>query len=85
MPYLEYFLSLDQQLDVSGPQVTLDLFSSGPVRHVDFNEDLIHGLVPRAPWRLAGDDTAPLLEVYRHATAARRLTDRLTSADQLPA
>lgn len=85
MLYLEYFLSFDEQLDISGPQLTLDLFGSRPVRHVDFDEDLLHGLVPGAPRRLAGDDAAPLLEVHGHGgAAARRLTGRLSSADQLP-
>ena len=69
------------QLDVSGAQTTLDFFPGRPVRHVDLDEHLLHGLVPGAPGGLAGDHTAPLLEVHRHAAASHRLTARLTSAN----
>lgn len=79
--YLEHLLPFDVQLDVSGSQTTLDFFTGRPMRHIDFDEDLLHGLVPGPPGGLAGDNTALLLEVHRHAAASHRLTARLTSAN----
>lgn len=61
--------------------MALDLFSRRPMRHVDLDEDLLHGLVPGPPGCLAGDDPAPLLKVHRHAAASHRLTARLTAAN----
>lgn len=78
---LEYFLSLDVQLDVPGSQMALDFFSRRPVRDIDFDKNLLHGLVPGAPRCFAGHDTAPLFEVHRHAAASHRLTGRLASAN----
>lgn len=71
--HLEYFLSSDVQSNVSGSQLALDLFGRRPLRHVDFNEHLLHGLVPGAPGGPAGDHPAPLFEVRRHEAAASRL------------
>lgn len=62
--YLEHFLPFDTQLYVSGSQMALDLFGGGSVRHIDFDEDLLHGLVPGTPGGLTRDHTAPLLEVH---------------------
>lgn len=62
--YLEYFFPSDMKLYFSRPQMALDLFSRRPMRHVDFDENLLHSLVPGAPGRLAGDHTAPLLKVH---------------------
>lgn len=59
--------------------MALDLFGRRPVRHVDFDEDLLHGLVPGPPGGLAGDDTASFLEVNRHASANVSLTYSVSS------
>lgn len=72
--HLEYFLSSDVQSNVSGSQLALDLFGRRPLRHVDFNEHLLHGLVPGAPGGPAGDHPAPLFEVRRHEAAAAAST-----------
>lgn len=63
---LKYFLSIDVQLDVSGSQVAFDFFSRRPTRHIDFDKNLFHGLVPGAPRCFAGHDAAPFFEVHRH-------------------
>lgn len=67
LDYLKHLLPLDTQLDEPGSQLALDLFARCSVRHVDLDEDLLHGLVPAAPGGLAGDHPAPLLEVHWHA------------------
>lgn len=68
------------QFDVPGSQMTLDFLTGRPIGHIDFDENLLHGLVPGAPRRLAGDNAAALLEVHRHAAAPRRLTGRLAQS-----
>ncbi|XP_035859149.1 gamma-aminobutyric acid receptor subunit alpha-6a isoform X1 [Sander lucioperca] len=50
--------------------MALDLFTRRPMRHIDFDKNFLHGLIPGAPGRLAGDNAAPLLEVHRHAAAS---------------
>lgn len=74
--YLEYLLPLDTQFDEPGSQLALDLLARCSVRHVNFDEDLFHGLVPETPRCLTGDHTAPLFEVHWHAAVlvAGRLT-----------
>lgn len=52
--------------------MALDLFGGGSVRDIDFDEDLLHGLVPGTPGGLTGNNTAPLLEVHWHAAVSDR-------------
>lgn len=74
--YLEHLLPFDAQLYEPGSQMALDLFARCSARHVDFDKDLLHGLVPGTPGGLTGDHTAPLLEVHRHVAVP--LAGRLT-------
>lgn len=72
--HLDYFLSFNTQLNIFGSQAALDFFGGRPVRHINFDKNLLHGLVPGSPGRLAGDNTAPLLKVHRHAAVLLWLT-----------
>lgn len=63
---LDYFCPFNVQLDVSGSQMTLDFFCRRPGGHVDFDEYLLHGLAPRAPASLTGNQPALLVEMHRH-------------------
>lgn len=75
---LEYFFPFNTQLYVSGSQLALDLFGRSPVRHIDFDENLLHSLVPGAPGCLARDHATPLLKVHWHAAESPRRTGQLT-------
>lgn len=75
---LEYFFPFNTQLYVSGSQLALDLFGGSPVRHIDFDENLLHSLVPGAPGCLARDHATPLLKMHWHAAESPRRTGQLT-------
>lgn len=65
------------QLYIFRSQTALDFLGRRAVRHIDFDKNLLYGLVPGSPGCLAGDNTALLLKVHRHGAVSLRLTAKI--------